>query len=99
MLPASKFSVDRQLELLLERFEQAWQAGTPPAIEDYLSDTALDRSVLLRELVHTDLEYRLHAGEAVRVEEYLRRFPELAGDAEELLELIAAEYRHRQKLG
>jgi tetratricopeptide (TPR) repeat protein len=96
---SSLVSALEQLELLIERFEQAWQAGTRPALEDYLADTPLDRGVLLRELVHTDLEYRLRAGDAVRVEEYLERFPELENDPDNLLELIEAEYRHRHRLG
>jgi tetratricopeptide (TPR) repeat protein/serine/threonine protein kinase len=98
MLP-SDLSARERLELVIEGYEQAWQAGARPAIEDYLSDTALDRLVLLRELVHTDLEYRLRAGDALLVEEYLERFPELADDADELIELIVAEYRHRRYLG
>jgi tetratricopeptide (TPR) repeat protein len=99
VLPSSNLSSREQRELLREHFEQAWQAGTPPSIEDYLTSSVQDRTTLLRELVQTDLEYRLRAGEAVRAEEYLGRFPELASDAEALLGLIAAEYRHRQHLG
>jgi tetratricopeptide (TPR) repeat protein len=43
-------------------------------------------------LVHADLEFRLQAGEAARVEEYLDRFPELRRDRGGALSLIAAEY-------
>jgi WD40 repeat protein len=79
------------VERLVERFEDAWRRGERPALDEYLpADGDLRRPALL-ELVHTDLEYRLNAGEAVRVEEYLRRFPELAGDRAAVLSLVAAE--------
>jgi tetratricopeptide (TPR) repeat protein len=99
MLPSANLSAGDKLQQLLARFEQAWQAGSRPSIEDHLTDASLDRCALLRQLVLTDLEYRLRAGDAVRVEEYVQRFPELAEDAATLVELIALEYRQRQLLG
>jgi WD40 repeat protein/tetratricopeptide (TPR) repeat protein len=47
------------------------------------------------ELVHADLELRLKAGEAVRVEDYLRRYPELATAPAVVLELVRREYELR----
>src|SRR5262249_23561520 len=44
-----------------------------------------------------DLELRLKAGEAARVEEYLARYPELAGDRAATLGLIAAEHELRRR--
>src|SRR4051812_22983101 len=84
------------LEAAIKRFENAWQRGPRPAIDDYLPAGDL-RAALLIELVHIDLELRLKAGEAARVEEYLGRYPELAGDAEAAGELIAAEYELRRR--
>src|SRR5205807_2895889 len=52
---------------------------------------------LLIELVHIDLELRLKAGEAARAEEYLARYPELAGDRAAAVELIAAEHGLRRR--
>jgi len=49
------------------------------------------------ELIHTDLECRIKAGEGIRVEVYLERYPELAGDTDAVLDLIAAEYRQRRR--
>src|SRR5262245_16882023 len=74
------------------RYENAWRQGPRPAIADYLPTDVLLRSRVLIELVHIDLELRLKAGETARVEDYLARYPELAGDMAILLELIAAEY-------
>ena len=43
------------------------------------------REPLLIELVHAEMEFRLKAGEAARVEEYLRKFPQLARDRSTVL--------------
>jgi hypothetical protein len=99
VLPASHPPARDQLDVLLERFNQAWQAGSRPSMEQHLSDTSVERLALLRGLIATDLHYRLRAGEAARVEEYLQRFPELNGDAGTVAALIAAEYRQRQQVG
>src|SRR5262245_27793068 len=84
----------------VRRFEQAWRQGRP-LIDDHLPPSAPLRSRVLIELVHIDLELRLKALEAARVEEYLARYPELAGDRAAALGLIAAEYelRRRDELG
>jgi tetratricopeptide (TPR) repeat protein/tRNA A-37 threonylcarbamoyl transferase component Bud32 len=85
------------LEGAVGRFVDAWRRGTQPAIDDYLSIRDSLRHALLIELVQTDLELRLKAGEAARVEEYLARYPGLAGDRSATLDLIAAEYELRRR--
>jgi WD40 repeat protein len=78
------------------RFEQAWQSGTAPRLEDYLPPVGIpERQALLIDLVHIDLRRRLTAGETVRVESYLERYPELANDPEVVFDLILAEYEVR----
>src|SRR3954468_4927484 len=79
----------------VKRFEQAWRQAPRPEIDDYLPTGAPLRSRVLIELVHIDLELRLKAGESARVEAYLARYPELAGDRAVVLELIAAEHELR----
>src|SRR6516165_8180923 len=81
----------------IRRFEDAWRQGPRPAVDDYLPAGGQLRSRVLIELVHIDLELRLKAGEAARVEEYLARYPELAGDPAVPLDLIAAEYELRRR--
>lgn len=84
-------------EQLIQRFEQAWRNGPRPAIEDFLPAGDADRPAILVELVHADLECRLKAGEAIRVETYLDRFPELTLQRSVVLGLIAAEYDLRRR--
>ena len=65
------------LEAAIGCFVDAWRQGPRPVIDDYLwSGDRLGRALLI-ELLHTELELRLKAGEAVRVEEHLARYPEL----------------------
>ena len=87
---------DRRLDQAMGRFEDAWQRGEQPAIDDYLPADASERLSVLEELVHVDLEYRLKEGEPARVEEYVDRYPELS-QADLLLALIRAEYKFRQR--
>jgi tetratricopeptide (TPR) repeat protein/predicted Ser/Thr protein kinase len=86
------------LESLVGRFERLWIAGERPDLEAFLggAPAAAPREVLI-ELVHTELELRLKAGEPARVEEYFQRFPGLAADAAAARELIAAEFHHRAR--
>ena len=84
-------------EQVLQRFESAWRQGPPPAINDYLSVGGGEQSGLLVELLHIDLEFRLRAGDEVRVEEFLSRFPSLAEDSDAVRDLVVAEYRLRRR--
>jgi serine/threonine protein kinase len=83
-------------EQIIGRFEDAWQSGRRPALEDYLPAGAAGGRPLLVELVHVDLEYRLEGGEPARVEAYLERFPALAEDPAVVRELLAAEFDLRR---
>jgi eukaryotic-like serine/threonine-protein kinase len=84
-------------EQAVDRFEDAWQRGERPSIDEHLSTSGIDRGALLVELVHVDLEYRLKAGEAARVETYLQRYPELSLDRHIVLDLVSAECRLRRR--
>jgi serine/threonine-protein kinase len=59
------------------------------------SPTGREQREALLNLVHDELERRLKAGEAARVESCLERYPELAGDRSAVLSLIEAEYELR----
>ncbi|HET6878881.1 MAG TPA: serine/threonine-protein kinase, partial [Pirellulales bacterium] len=84
-----------RMEDVISAFESAWQRDERPSVDAFLIGPADDRLRLLCELVHIDLEYRLKAGDAARVEEYLLKYPELAEQREQLVELLAAEVAHR----
>jgi hypothetical protein len=87
-----------RLEELVQGFEQAWQNGHRPALDDYLpSGGGPFRAAVLVELVHTELECRLKAGEPARVEEYVERYPELTNDPGVVTDLIARECELRLK--
>jgi serine/threonine protein kinase/dienelactone hydrolase len=68
-----------KIDAIVHGFEKAWQSGAHPDIDDFLPAGGPDRLALLAELVKVDSERRRQAGESVPVEEYLRRYPELAG--------------------
>src|SRR6516164_3996066 len=58
-------------------FDQAWQAGQRPRIEDYLAGVAEPRrSQLLEELLRVELDYRRAAGETPSPGDYVIRFPQ-----------------------
>ena len=85
------------LEQAIRGFEQAWRQGARPAIEDFLPGGGAARRAVLVELVHADLECRLKAGEAIRIEHYLERFPELTQERDFLLSLVVAEIQLRRR--
>ncbi|HLJ96567.1 MAG TPA: protein kinase [Gemmataceae bacterium] len=87
----------REIQDRLEEFESAWESGQPPDLDTFVSQQTTDRGAVLAELAHIDLEYRLKRGEPTRVEDYLKRFPELAADRHSVLELILAECRLRAR--
>jgi serine/threonine-protein kinase len=61
-----------------DRFEAAWRAGQRPRIEDYLAAVPeAERPALLGELLLLEVDYRRLAGEQLRAEEFLDRFPSL----------------------
>ncbi len=69
-------SVALRIDQICDEFEAEWRAGKSPRIEDVLNSvTEPERSVLVRELVPLEIEYRRQRGEVPSLEEYWRRFP------------------------
>ena len=101
----------RDAEHLLFHFDQAWQGGPPPRMEDYLErwqsgGKAGEFRKLIEELVKIDLEYRWRrkypagSGDSgPRLESYIGRFPQLGPPNELSLGLIGDEYLVRQLWG
>src|SRR6185437_2077087 len=93
-VPLSAETYERR-ECILEAFEDAWRRGERPNLVDYLPATGPDRLPLLIELAHEELDHRIKAGESARVEDYLRRYPDLAANADAVVSLVAAEWQLR----
>jgi WD40 repeat protein len=94
-LPSEQWT---QVERLLQAFEEALKRGERPALAEYLARGPAGSLPLLVELVHLDLEYRLKAGEPVRVEAYLDLYPRLADETSVVLDLLQAEHALRARL-
>ncbi len=86
------------LEQVIQKFEQAWQSGVPPAMDEVLPTESARRIEILIELIPIDQECRFKANAERKLEEYLQDYPELEDDREIVLALIASEYRLRQRL-
>jgi tetratricopeptide (TPR) repeat protein/tRNA A-37 threonylcarbamoyl transferase component Bud32 len=91
-IPAHRLAVPEEA---VQRFEDAWLRGDDPNIDAYLTGEGQTRRALLIELVHTELEYRLKAGQSARVEAYIDQYPELGSHPTILLGLLAAECEFR----
>jgi len=67
------------IDVAADQFERAWKAGQAPRIEDYLAGAAVKRrSRLFEELLKVEWELRSREGDLPNLEEYRRRFPDLA---------------------
>jgi serine/threonine protein kinase/predicted Zn-dependent protease len=86
-------------DALARRFASDWRRSraNPPDPAAYLPDDPLRRSAALLALLRTDLAMRREAGELVRVEWYLRRFPELPPEV--LVALVYEEFCVREESG
>src|SRR5689334_21050442 len=79
-----------ELQRVVRSYRAALRRGEQPEIAAFAPAGCAERRIVLAELIHEDLEFRLKAGEAANLEAYLERFPELAEDAQILTELAAA---------
>jgi tetratricopeptide (TPR) repeat protein/tRNA A-37 threonylcarbamoyl transferase component Bud32 len=88
MNPSSRFdtaslsvSAELHIDRLCDQFEDAWKAGRPARIEEYLDQVGeAVRPFLLPELLAIEIDYRRQAGDTLCFDDYLRRFPELDPD-------------------
>ncbi len=81
---------------IVAQFEESWSGNSPLSIDDIIPRKGDERQVILQQLVHIDLDNRLRAGDPARVEDYLKRYPELERDESTVLALIWTEYEARQ---
>ena len=105
-LHISRSGLSADLETIVDRFERAWRAGSPPSLREYLHAEHLSgqaRLDVLEELVKVDLEFRWRSSgqpsASYLLEHYVQEFPELLQQGNGALDLIAEEYRVRQRWG
>ncbi len=79
-------AVDKQIDQVCDRFEQAWQSGQRPQIEEVLgAEQEPQRSALLRELLRVELELIKRAGGTWLSSTYHKRFPDHGRVVDEIL--------------
>src|SRR5262249_22918075 len=70
-----------RVDRLCDAFEDAWQQGQRPRIEDYLGDASgVERDALLRWLIPLDVKYRRQHEETLDLRYYLSLSPTLPAD-------------------
>ena len=89
-MPTAAIDEQSPLEDRLVALQVALRRGNRPDLTALLPSGS-ERVEVLVELVHAELEFRLKAGEAARVEEYFARYPELQSDRAVFRSLIEAE--------
>jgi serine/threonine-protein kinase len=76
LLPGLSSAEARRIDQICDRFEAAWKAGQRPVLEEYLRAAGEpERSVLLRQLLLLDWDFRRRAGDRPAGGDYLARFP------------------------
>ncbi len=68
----------REIDRVCTRFEAAWKSGERPRLEEHFSSIhqAGESSVLFKELLLLELDYRARSGEQPSADEYASRFPQ-----------------------
>jgi serine/threonine protein kinase len=84
---------------LSERYWRLWENGQQPDLDAFLATCTSLAPAQLAAVIRIDQRERWRAGERVPIEEYLRRFPPLADNAEIALDLIYNEFLLRERAG
>ncbi len=98
--PVTTSAHDAAPRALAARFEELWGTGaTPPDVFAFLAEHA-DASVTEQlEVALIDQHHQWKRGQGRAVEEYCRRLPALAADAQGALELAVEEFGYREEQG
>lgn len=98
-----------KLDEIADSFERQLEEGEIPRIEDYLAGLGdeTERLAALRELIEIELEHAFRrdaqlaaaATSGLLIDDYVRRFPQLAASDHVASELAVAEYRARHRFG
>jgi len=87
------------LESWLAEFDQSWAEGLLQSRVEQIPTGRSWRVPALAEMVKIDLERQWQNGRQVRLESYLKEFPELGTPADVAADLIHAEYEVRRQSG
>src|SRR5262249_47474727 len=68
----------QRVDAACRRFEEAWKTGRPDLSAFLAEVRSAEQVAAFVELLHIDVERRQQAGEPLRAEEYLGRFPDHA---------------------
>jgi hypothetical protein len=82
-----------------ERLGRLWDRGDRPDVDAFLAAAGPLPPGELAEVLRTDQWRRWRAGEHVRAEAYLRRYPALRGERETAVDLIYGEFLLRERQG
>lgn len=84
--------IHQKLDHLCDRFEDAWQAGQSPGLDDFLRDGPADaQTELFEQLLRLELDYRRRRNERPIFDEYRQRYPEFVSVLETVFEVAPVE--------
>src|SRR5581483_5872944 len=82
-----------------ERLRRLWDEGRPPDVNAFLAQAGPLAPAQLAAVLRADQRGRWRAGDAVRAEDYLQRYPAVAADPEGTADLIYNEFLLREAAG
>jgi eukaryotic-like serine/threonine-protein kinase len=82
-----------------ERLRDLWQQGGHPDVGAFLAEAGPLPPAKLAAVLRVDQRERWQAGERVRAEDYLRRYPDVSAEPEAAIDLIFNEFLLRERLG
>jgi serine/threonine-protein kinase len=86
-------------EIASRRLQRLWQQGLPPVIWQFLAEAGSLPLADVAAVLQVDQHECWHRGQGVRAEEYLRAYPALEAEPEQVIELIYREFLLREELG
>src|SRR5262249_44766955 len=82
-----------------EQLCRLWNDGKRPELDDFLAQIGPLKPEELVDVLHVDQRERWQAGEPIRAETYLQRYPLVAMNVESAIDLIYSEFRFREDSG
>src|SRR4051794_23077409 len=80
------------------RLDCLWEQGQRPDVHSFVTEAGVTSAADLASVLAVDQWRRWHAGERIRAEDYLARYPQVAADASAALALVHGEFLIREEL-